>query len=140
MNCTIRDMRAALKEGSVTSAEIFKKSAAAFEADKKSAAPLNAFLEIYEDAPTKAEAADAEIASARSSGTLDALFSEKPLLGLPFANKDNIAITHKKIAPGNMSRFNIRCRYSSVLSVRTPGMEPPFSLMFFAISVGFSVT
>ena len=96
MNCTIRDMRAALKEGSVTSADIIKKSAAAFEADKKSASPLNAFLEIYEDVLTKAEAADAEIASARSSGTLDALFSEKPLLGLPFANKDNISDRDRK--------------------------------------------
>ena len=97
MNCTIRDMRAALKEGSATSADIIKKSAAAFEADKKSASPLNAFLEIYEDALTKAEAADAEIASARSSGTLDALFSEKPLLGLPFANKDNISAKGKRL-------------------------------------------
>ena len=97
MNCTIRDMRAALKEGSATSADIIKKSAAAFEADKKSAVPLNAFLEIYEDALTKAEAADAEIARARSSGTLDALFSEKPLLGLPFANKDNISAKGKRL-------------------------------------------
>jgi len=97
MNCTIRDMRSALKEGSATSADIIKKLAAAFEADKKSAVPLNAFLEIYEDALTKAEAADAEIASARSSGTLDALFSEKPLLGLPFANKDNISAKGKRL-------------------------------------------
>ena len=67
MNCTIRDMRAALKEGSVTSADIIKKSAAAFEADKKSSAPLNTFLEIYEDTLTKAKAADAEIASAPAS-------------------------------------------------------------------------
>ncbi len=46
MNCTIRDMRAALKEGSATSADIIKKSAAAFEADKKAAAPLNAGLQL----------------------------------------------------------------------------------------------
>ena len=97
MNCTIRDMRAALKEGSMTSADIIKKSAADFETDKKSAAPLNAFLEIYDDALAKAETADAEIASARSSGTLDTLFSRKPLLGLPFANKDNISAKGKRL-------------------------------------------
>ena len=50
------------------------------------------------------------------------------------------AIRARNNDPGNISLFNIFVRYSSVLSERTPGMEPPFSRMFFAISVGFSVT
>ena len=44
MNYTINDVRAALKDGSVTSAALVKKSIETFEADKSSERPLNAFL------------------------------------------------------------------------------------------------
>jgi aspartyl-tRNA(Asn)/glutamyl-tRNA(Gln) amidotransferase subunit A len=97
MNYTIRDMQTALKDGKVTSAELVKKSISTFETDKKSALPLNAFLEMYDDAESKAETADKEIAEARREGTIDRLFAEKPLLGLPFANKDNISAKGKRL-------------------------------------------
>lgn len=94
---TINEIRNALKSGEITSVELVRGAAAAFEADKKSDLPLNAFLEIYDDVMAKAEAADAEIAAARTANTLDALFAEKPLLGIPFANKDNISARGKRL-------------------------------------------
>ena len=87
---TIKETREALKAGKITSKELVEDSVKTFEADKSSKIPLNAFIEMYEDAVTKAEAADKEIADARAAGNLDKLFEEKPLLGIPFANKDNI--------------------------------------------------
>ena len=97
MNYTIIETRDALKAGKVTSAELVRKSIETFESDKKSSLPLNAFLEMYGDAVSKAESADNEIAVARAAGTLDALFEKKPLLGLPFANKDNISAKGKRL-------------------------------------------
>ena len=61
---TISQAREALMEGTLTSAALVKKAADEFEADKKSAVPMNAFLEIYDDAASLAEAADKEIAAA----------------------------------------------------------------------------
>lgn len=87
---TIKETREALKAGKITSKELVEDSVKTFETDKSSKIPLNAFIEMYEDAVTKAEAADKEIADARAAGNLDKLFEEKPLLGIPFANKDNI--------------------------------------------------
>ena len=88
---TIKDTRDALKSGKTTSLQLVKDSIETFEKDKSAAIPLNAFIEMYEDALTKAEAADKEIAAAKAAGRLDKLFEEKPLLGIPFANKDNIS-------------------------------------------------
>ncbi len=87
---TIKETREALKAGKITSKELVECSIKTFETDKSSKIPLNAFIEMYEDAVTKAEACDKEIAEARAAGTIDKLFEEKPLLGIPFANKDNI--------------------------------------------------
>jgi len=50
--------------------------------DKASAKSLNAFLELYSDAISKAEQADKEIQDAKNQGTLDELFEKKPLLGI----------------------------------------------------------
>ena len=86
-----------LKSGEITNEALVKKSIETFEADKNSALPLNAFLEMYDDAISLAQAADAEISAARNEGSLDALFQKKPLLGLPFANKDNISVRGKRL-------------------------------------------
>jgi len=88
---TIKETREALKAGKVTSKALVEESINTFEKDKSAAIPLNAFIEMYGDAVTVAEAADKEIADAKAAGTLDKLFAEKPLLGIPFANKDNIS-------------------------------------------------
>ncbi len=97
MSYTIKETIEALKSGKVTSVELVNKSKEVFEADQKSALPLNAFLEIYENAVKLAEEADKEIAEAKNAGTLDELYAKKPLLGLPFANKDNISVRGQKL-------------------------------------------
>ena len=86
-----------LKSGEITSEALVKKSIETFEADKNSALPLNAFLEMYDDALSLAQAADAEISAARKDGSLGALFKKKPLLGVLFANKDNISVRGKRL-------------------------------------------
>ncbi len=89
----------ALKSGQTSSVALVKQSVDTYEADKKSALPLNAFLEIYDDVISLAEAADKEIAQARDAGSdaVDALFAKKPLLGIPFAVKDNISVQGKHL-------------------------------------------
>ena len=94
---TISEVVSALKAGKITSEQLVKKSIDTFEEDKSSSLPLNAFLEMYDDALALAKNADAEIASARADGTIDALFEKKPLLGVPFANKDNISVRGKRL-------------------------------------------
>ena len=90
---TIDETRKALKAGTVTSAQLVQDSIDTFNKDKSAAIPLNAFIEMYDDAIATAQAADKEIADARASGAaaLDKLFAEKPLIGIPFALKDNIS-------------------------------------------------
>ena len=96
---TIKQIVSSLKDGKITSTSLVQNSITVFENDKKSSLPLNAFLEIYDDALTLAAEADKEIAEARSSGkdAVEALFTKKPLLGVPFANKDNISVRGKKL-------------------------------------------
>ena len=87
---TIKDTREALKSGKITSKELVENSINTFEKDKSAPIPLNAFIEMYDDAVSKAEAADSEIKAAIADGSIDKLYEQKPLLGIPFANKDNI--------------------------------------------------
>ena len=97
MKYTISEARSELKAGKITSLELVKESIKTFEDDKKSKLPLNAFLEMYDDAEKKAEEADKEIAQAKADGKLDELFDKKPLLGIPFAVKDNISVKGKRL-------------------------------------------
>ena len=109
---TIDETVAALKKGDVTSLSLVQASIETFEADKKSDKPLNAFLEIYDDVLELAKACDEKIAAARADGTIDKLFEEQPLLGVPFANKDNISVKGKvltcssKILEGYKAPYN----------------------------------
>ncbi len=89
---TIKETVSALKNGDVTSEDLVQNASETFDKDQNSEIPLNAFLEIYEDSIQEAKKADIEIEAARSDGTLDSLFKEKPLLGVPFAVKDNISV------------------------------------------------
>ncbi|WP_191018167.1 Asp-tRNA(Asn)/Glu-tRNA(Gln) amidotransferase subunit GatA [Treponema zioleckii] len=94
---TIEETVEALKSGKTTSVALVQSSIDTFESDKKSDKALNAFLEIYDDVLELAKAADAQIAEARANGSIDKLFAEKPLLGVPFANKDNISVRGKSV-------------------------------------------
>ncbi|MBS7265166.1 MAG: Asp-tRNA(Asn)/Glu-tRNA(Gln) amidotransferase subunit GatA [Treponema sp.] len=92
MYYTIKETRDALKAGEVTSEKLVRDAIDTFNKDKSAPIPLNAFIEMYDDATEVASAADKEIAAARAAGgdALDKLFAEKPLLGIPFALKDNM--------------------------------------------------
>ena len=90
MYYTIDETRGALKTGKITSVQLVQNAIDTFNKDKSASIPLNAFIEMYDDAVTKAEACDKEISEAKANGSIEELFSKKPLLGLPFANKDNI--------------------------------------------------
>ncbi len=90
-----------LKSGEITSKSLVENSIKVFEDDKKSALPLNAFLEMYDDAVSKAEEADKVIESSRADGSIEKLYEEKPLFGIPFAVKDNINVRGKRLTCGS---------------------------------------
>lgn len=109
---TIDETLEALKSGKATAVSLIDEITAAFNADKASAKPLNAFLELYSDAREKAAEADKALTAAKKAGTTEKLFCDKPLLGVPFANKDNISSRgHKltcasKILAGYIAPYN----------------------------------
>ena len=115
---TIEATVKALKSGETTSAALVKASVDTFENDKKSEKPLNAFLEIYDDVVEKANAADAEIAAARKNGTVEKLFEEKPLLGVPFAVKDNISVKGKSLTCSSKILQGYRAPYNATVIAR----------------------
>ena len=55
---TIEGVRSALAAGATTSEKLVEETAAIFQADAQSELPLNAFLEIYDDAILRAKEAD----------------------------------------------------------------------------------
>jgi aspartyl-tRNA(Asn)/glutamyl-tRNA(Gln) amidotransferase subunit A len=118
---TIADAQKALASGSFTSEALIRNSIDVFEADKGSPIPLNAFLEIYDDVIDKAKAADAEIAAARKTEMLDALFAAKPLLGLPFAVKDNISVKGKNLTCASRILDGYRAPYNATVIERLVG-------------------
>lgn len=99
----IDEIQQAFASSKITSEQLVQKSIDVFNADKSSKIPLNAFLEMYDDSISLAKAADAERAEALKadggkSGTKTAeLLSKKPLLGIPFAVKDNISVKGKRL-------------------------------------------
>ena len=77
MYYTIKETRAALKSGETTSEKLVRSAVETFEKDKSAPIPLNAFIELYEDAVEKAQSADKEIEAARAAGNIDKLFEDK---------------------------------------------------------------
>ena len=82
--CTanLAELKTLLDEGAVTSVDIVRALKAAYQADEKQTTPLHGFIEFFDDAEVLAEKADALRKEGKTAG--------KPLLGLPFAVKDNI--------------------------------------------------
>ena len=147
---TINETRQALKSGTTTSAALVQASIDTFEKDKSAPIPLNAFIEMYDDAAQKAAEADKEIAAARSQGAaaLDKLFAEKPLLGIPFANKDNInskslsKVPASRAAAISLSAWAAFCAASSYISMnalRGIGADLSFSKVSIASRTSFSL-
>ena len=87
--CTasLAELKVLMDEGSVTSVDIVRALKAVYQADEKQTTPLHGFIEFFDDAEAQAEKADA--LRKEGKGT------DKPLLGLPFAVKDNISIRGK---------------------------------------------
>ncbi len=115
---TINETVEALKSGKTTSEDLVRSSIETFEKDKNSEKPLNAFLEIYDDVAQKAKDADAEIATARANGTIEQLFDQKPLLGVPFAVKDNISVKGKNLTCSSKILKGYRAPYNATVVAR----------------------
>lgn len=115
MYTTIEETINALKTGKTSSKALVQSSIDNFEKDKTSDKPLNAFLEIYDDVLLLAEEADKKIQEARTAGTVDALFEQYPLLGLPFANKDNISVKGKKLTCSSKILEGYRAPYNATV-------------------------
>lgn len=104
--CTthLAELKTYLEAGTITSVDIVRALKAAYQADEKQPTPLHGFIEFFDDAEVQAEKADA----LRKEGKT----TDKPLLGLPFAVKDNISIRGKlctccsKILEGYKAPYN----------------------------------
>ncbi len=118
MSYTIKETVDALKAGKITSAALVLEASRSFEADCSAEKPLNAFLEIYADAAEKAAECDREIEDARKNGKLDELFERKPLLGVPFANKDNISCKGHALTCGSKILKGYTSPYSATVISR----------------------
>ena len=120
MYYTINETVEALKAGKTTSKALVQASIDTFEKDQKSDCPLNAFLEIYDDVLAKAQAADSLIDEARKNGAdaLARLFEEKPLLGVPFAVKDNISVKGKNLTCSSKILKGYRAPYNATVIAR----------------------
>ena len=100
----LSELKGMLEAGTVTSVGIVRALKKAYQDDEKEAQPLHGFIEFFDDAEKRAEQADALRAEGKTAG--------KPLLGLPFAVKDNISIKGKlctccsKILEGYIAPFD----------------------------------
>ena len=96
---TISECQKALKNGEVSSVQLVESTKAWFISDKDKKIPLNGFLEVYEDALKSAKKADEEFSLAKAKGAneLATLLEKKPLLGIPFAVKDNMSVKGEKL-------------------------------------------
>ncbi|MGL4981312.1 MAG: Asp-tRNA(Asn)/Glu-tRNA(Gln) amidotransferase subunit GatA [Treponemataceae bacterium] len=115
---TIRQIRKKLYDGSMTCHDLLQSYQSAYEADAQTDKALNGFIEFFCDALTKALEVDALISEARSSGTLAQLFTQKPLLGIPFGIKDNISVQGKACTCGSSILESYVAPYNATVTQR----------------------
>jgi aspartyl/glutamyl-tRNA(asn/gln) amidotransferase, A subunit len=103
-SASLSELKTMLEEGNITSVEIVRALKAAYQADLQQSFPLHGFIEFFDDAEELAAKADA----LRKEGKA----ANMPLLGLPFAVKDNISMRGRlctccsKILEGYIAPYN----------------------------------
>ncbi|HKL85286.1 MAG TPA: amidase, partial [Treponemataceae bacterium] len=101
-------LKKALEAGTLTSLEIVKAYRSAWEGDQKTDLPLNGYIEFFDDVEEKAKEADALRAKGDTS----------PLLGLPFAVKDNISVRGKSCTCGSRILCGYIAPYNATVTER----------------------
>lgn len=84
---SLTELRTLLENGTVSAVDVVRALKTAYQTDEKEVLPLHGFIEVFDDAEVQAKQAD----ELRQTGKT----ADKPLLGLPFAVKDNISIRGK---------------------------------------------
>lgn len=103
-SASLSELKTMLEEENITSVEIVRALKAAYQADLQQSFPLHGFIEFFDDAEELAAKADA----LRKEGKA----ANMPLLGLPFAVKDNISMRGRlctccsKILEGYIAPYN----------------------------------
>ena len=91
-----------MQAGEITAVDLARACLAEIE---KNNANLNIFLEVFDDVIAQAEAAD----SRRKAG------ENHPLLGIPFAIKDNILIEGRKVSAASKMLENYTATYDATV-------------------------
>ena len=110
--CTasLSELKTLLDAGSISSVEIVRALKKAYQEDQKQALPLHGFIEFFDDAEAEAGKADALRKEGRGAG--------KPLLGLPFAVKDNISMRGRLCTCCSKILDNYRAPYHATVISR----------------------
>lgn len=106
MNLT--ELKKSLDSGELTSRSIVEAYKDAYEQDSKHEKPLKGYVEFFSDAIESAQKAD----ESRLKG------DKRPLLGLPFAVKDNISIKGKACTCGSKILSGYVAPYTATVSDR----------------------
>lgn len=107
MTDTISSLKQKYQSGSTTPTEVVREALATIA---KKNGDINAFLHVYEDALAEAEAATKEIADGKGG--------DKPLLGIPFAIKNNILIKGRLATGASKILENYTATYDATVIKR----------------------
>jgi len=110
---TILDSIKKIKEGKLTSVKLVNICVSNIESKDSD---INAFITVDKEyAIKKAKEADEKIANARESNTVDKLYDEYPLLGIPIAHKDIFSTKDFKSTSGSKILDNYYPPYDATI-------------------------